>query len=86
MYRMTLFFDADDDARAEDVCDKVASLCDRLLGRPSSEESTLPSILTFEEDPAEDDEVAKERWVAENVMRPNTRAVNPAEADRRSKT
>jgi hypothetical protein len=75
MYRMTLFFDADDDARAKDVCDKVASLCDRMLGRPSWEESPLPYILTFEEDPAKNDALARERWVAENVMRPNTRAI-----------
>ncbi|MDQ6899977.1 MAG: hypothetical protein M3072_10800 [Candidatus Dormibacteraeota bacterium] len=59
-------FDADDDARAEDVCDEVASLCDRLLGRPSSEESPLPYILTFEEDPAKSDA---------NVIRPNMRVL-----------
>jgi len=41
----------------------------------SSEESPLPYILTLEEDPPEDDEVAKERWVAERVMRPNTQAI-----------
>jgi hypothetical protein len=78
MYRLTLFFDARDDAHAGDVCDEVATLCDevatlcdQLVGRPSSEESRLPYILTFEEDPAEDDEEAQARWVAENVMRPN---------------
>jgi hypothetical protein len=58
------------------------AFCDRLLGRPSSEESPLPYILTFEKDPAEDDDVAKERWVAENVMR--HAGDHPAEADRRA--
>ena len=74
MYRLTLFFDARDDAHAGDICDEVATLCDQVVGRPSADESRLPYIL-FEEDPAEDSEEAKERWVTENVMRANTRGI-----------
>lgn len=76
MYRMTLFLptaQVGTDDQAMEVCDQVATLCDQLLGRPSSGESKLTYILTSEVD--EDGEDALDRWIRENLDHPRVRGV-----------
>lgn len=78
MYRMTLFLPPGavaTDAQAMEVCDQVATLCDRLFGRITSDESKVTYVLTSEVDDDEDDEAAQERWMQENLLNPRVRGV-----------
>ena len=46
-----------------------------LAGQTFLDVGTASGFLTFEAEPAEDDEEAKARWVAQNLMRPDTRGI-----------
>lgn len=70
MYRLTLWFDALDDVAAEAIVDKVAFVCDDVIGRPSTEADDVPYILLWE--PAEQN---FEAWLRANVLRDGVRGV-----------
>jgi hypothetical protein len=75
---MTLFLPpwaVSTDDQAMEVCDQIATLCDQLLGRPSSGESKLTYVLTSEVDEDEDDDDAQDRWMQENLFHPRVRGV-----------
>lgn len=68
---MTLWFEATNDARAEEVVEKVAELCDSEVGRPVTNQDQIPYMLVFE-DP---DDIPAEEWIRTHLLQSHVRAI-----------
>jgi len=72
VYRLTVWYDAADDAAAEEVAEVVATACDEKIGRPASDEHDITYVLIWEPAPNDQD---FEQWVRGNVLREGVRGV-----------